>query len=74
MAIFKSILPKELMFSLRYSQSPQDIKPFNTPQAVVFLDRDGTLHSDTGYLYQWADVEWVPNLIEALFFDSKKRL
>ena len=33
---------------------------------AVFLDRDGTLNREKGYLYRWADWEWLPGAIEAL--------
>ena len=33
---------------------------------AVFLDRDGTLNRDKGYVYRWADWEWLPGAPEAL--------
>jgi D-glycero-D-manno-heptose 1,7-bisphosphate phosphatase len=33
---------------------------------AVFLDRDGTLNRDKGYVYIWEDWEWLPGAPEAL--------
>ena len=33
---------------------------------AVFLDRDGTLNRDKGYVHLWADWEWLPGAKEAL--------
>ncbi|MDR2724936.1 MAG: HAD family hydrolase [Candidatus Adiutrix sp.] len=33
---------------------------------AVFLDRDGTLNQDKGYVHLWADWEWLPGAPEAL--------
>ncbi|MDR2935489.1 MAG: HAD family hydrolase [Candidatus Adiutrix sp.] len=33
---------------------------------AVFLDRDGTLNRDKGYVHLWADWEWLPGAPEAL--------
>jgi D-glycero-D-manno-heptose 1,7-bisphosphate phosphatase len=38
----------------------------NSLKAAVFLDRDGTLNVDKGYLYLWEDWEWLPGAMEAL--------
>jgi alpha-1,3-rhamnosyl/mannosyltransferase len=35
-------------------------------QAAVFLDRDGTLNVDKGYVHRWEDWEWLPGVPEAL--------
>ncbi|KXS56164.1 MAG: hypothetical protein AMR96_04180 [Candidatus Adiutrix intracellularis] len=34
--------------------------------AAVFLDRDGTMSLDLGYLYLWDDWQWLPGAPEAL--------
>jgi D-glycero-D-manno-heptose 1,7-bisphosphate phosphatase len=36
------------------------------PCPAVFLDRDGTLNFDKGYVHKWADWEWLPGAPEAL--------
>lgn len=33
---------------------------------AVFLDRDGTLNEDTGYVYRVADFRWLPGAINAV--------
>ena len=33
---------------------------------AVFLDRDGTLNVDKGYVYRWEDWEWIPGAVEAI--------
>jgi D-glycero-D-manno-heptose 1,7-bisphosphate phosphatase len=32
----------------------------------VFLDRDGVINKDLGYVHKWADFEFLPGVIEAL--------
>jgi D-glycero-D-manno-heptose 1,7-bisphosphate phosphatase len=36
------------------------------PQPAVFLDRDGTLNRDTGYIYRVADFHWLPGAVNAV--------
>jgi D-glycero-D-manno-heptose 1,7-bisphosphate phosphatase len=36
------------------------------PGSAVFLDRDGTLNLETGYLHDWADWRWFPGAPRAL--------
>lgn len=36
------------------------------PRNVIFLDRDGTLNVDHGYVYRIADFVWLPKAIEAV--------
>ncbi|NVK33301.1 MAG: D-glycero-beta-D-manno-heptose 1,7-bisphosphate 7-phosphatase [Rhodobacteraceae bacterium] len=36
------------------------------PRAAVFLDRDGTVNVDKGYVHKIADWEWIPGAIEAI--------
>ncbi|MDR1577263.1 MAG: D-glycero-beta-D-manno-heptose 1,7-bisphosphate 7-phosphatase [Deltaproteobacteria bacterium] len=33
---------------------------------AVFLDRDGVLNEDRGYVWRWADWRWLPDVVEAL--------
>jgi D-glycero-D-manno-heptose 1,7-bisphosphate phosphatase len=35
-------------------------------QPAVFLDRDGTLNHDTGYVYRSADFRWLPGAMNAI--------
>ncbi len=36
------------------------------PRRAVFLDRDGTLNADLGYVYRKEDWRWLPGVLEAL--------
>jgi D-glycero-D-manno-heptose 1,7-bisphosphate phosphatase len=36
------------------------------PRPAVFLDRDGTLNHDTGYVYRIADFRWLPGAVSAV--------
>jgi D-glycero-D-manno-heptose 1,7-bisphosphate phosphatase len=40
--------------------------PALCPQPAVFLDRDGTLNHDTGYVYRIADFRWLPGVVNAI--------
>ena len=33
---------------------------------AIFLDRDGTLNKDTGYVHRKEDWHWLPGVVEAL--------
>lgn len=35
-------------------------------RAAAFLDRDGVINIDHGYLYRWQDFEFVPGAVEAM--------
>ena len=35
-------------------------------QAAVFLDRDGVINNDTGYVSQWSEFVFLPGAIEAM--------
>jgi D,D-heptose 1,7-bisphosphate phosphatase len=35
-------------------------RPADRPRPAVFLDRDGTLNEDTGFVYRAADFRWFP--------------
>jgi D-glycero-D-manno-heptose 1,7-bisphosphate phosphatase len=40
--------------------------PALRPRPAVFLDRDGTLNHDTGYVYRTADFRWLPGAVNAV--------
>lgn len=47
------------------AQSGKSIaKPVLRP--AVFLDRDGTLNEDTGYVHRWQDFRWLPGAKAAI--------
>lgn len=35
-------------------------------QKAAFLDRDGVINLDRGYLFRWQDCEWVPGALEGM--------
>ena len=37
-----------------------------TLRPAVFLDRDGTLNEDTGYVHRWEDFRWLPGATAAI--------
>lgn len=41
-------------------------------QKAVFLDRDGTINKDTGYVHKKADLEFLPGAVEGLLNFQKK--
>lgn len=42
--------------------------------ACIFLDRDGTINVDKGYVYRWSDFEMIPGSLEALQILTKKNI
>ena len=38
----------------------------NRPSPAVFLDRDGTLNEDLGYVHRWEDFRWLPGAKAAI--------
>jgi D-glycero-D-manno-heptose 1,7-bisphosphate phosphatase len=38
----------------------------SVPRPAVFLDRDGTLNADTGYVHRWEDFRWLPGAKAAI--------
>ncbi len=43
-----------------------------TLRPAIFLDRDGTLNEDSGYLYEIKAWRWLPGAVEALAMFAKK--
>ncbi len=41
-------------------------KALETPNAAVFIDRDGTVNVEKNYLHRIEDWEWIPGVIEAI--------
>lgn len=48
-----------------YAQAA-DLIAVNRNKPALFLDRDGVLNVDRGYVFRPADLEWVPGAIEAV--------
>jgi D-sedoheptulose 7-phosphate isomerase len=47
-------------------------KLFPSKRKAIFLDRDGTIHEDKGYIYKIEDLKLMPNVIPALKLLQKK--
>ena len=47
----------------RYSQTVPET-PLSRP--ALFLDRDGVLNEDHGYVYRWEDFRWIPGARDAV--------
>lgn len=43
---------------------PASADPLQRP--ALFLDRDGVLNEDLGYVYRWEDFRWIPGAMEAI--------
>ena len=46
---------------------------FKKIDKAVFLDRDGTINKDVGYLYKQIDVQWIDGAIESIKLLKKKQ-
>lgn len=42
------------------------IRPDTLQNRAIFLDRDGTLNVEKGYLHSWAEWEWLPGVQKGL--------
>jgi D-glycero-D-manno-heptose 1,7-bisphosphate phosphatase len=43
-----------------------DISPAPRLRPALFLDRDGVLNEDQGYVYRWEDFRWIPGARETV--------
>jgi D-glycero-D-manno-heptose 1,7-bisphosphate phosphatase len=50
----------------RYSSAVPEPSPTPALRPALFLDRDGVLNEDEGYVYRWADFRWIPGAREAV--------
>src|SRR5690349_19334444 len=46
--------------------------PGGTPRPIAFLDRDGVVNADKGYVHSIENFEWMPGAIEAIKFLNEK--
>jgi D-glycero-D-manno-heptose 1,7-bisphosphate phosphatase len=54
------------MWSRSKQTSPAGDGPELRRRPAVFLDRDGTLNHDSGYVYRVADFHWLPGAVNAV--------
>ena len=52
--------------SPRYSAAVPDTASARTLRPALFLDRDGVLNEDEGYVYRWEDFRWIAGAREAV--------
>ena len=50
----------------RYSRAVPEPLPASPLRPALFLDRDGVLNEDQGYVHRWADFRWIPGAREAV--------
>jgi D-glycero-D-manno-heptose 1,7-bisphosphate phosphatase len=43
-----------------YSRSVPEVASANPLRPALFLDRDGVLNEDQGYVHRWEDFRWIP--------------
>jgi D-glycero-D-manno-heptose 1,7-bisphosphate phosphatase len=43
-----------------------EIVPAGPPKPALFLDRDGVLNEDRGYVHRWEDFRWIPGAKDAV--------
>jgi D-glycero-D-manno-heptose 1,7-bisphosphate phosphatase len=49
-----------------FASPPEQFQRETALVKAIFLDRDGTLNKETGYLHNWTDWRWLPGVPEAL--------
>lgn len=66
MARYESLSPdpRDAARAWRYSATVS--APDQPPRPALFLDRDGVLNEDPGYVYRWEDFVWIPGAREAI--------
>ena len=50
----------------RYSLAVPETPPASPLRPALFLDRDGVLNEDQGYVHRWTDFRWIPGAREAV--------
>ncbi|MEM9178751.1 MAG: HAD family hydrolase [Pseudomonadota bacterium] len=50
-----------------------ELRATNCPNGALFLDRDGVLNVDKGYVYRWRDFEWVSGAPETIRLFNEAR-
>ena len=48
-------------------------KKYNTKRPAVFLDRDGTINYDYGYVHQFSNFKFRPHVIKGLKYLAKRK-
>ena len=48
-------------------------KKYNTRRPAVFLDRDGTINYDYGYVHQFSNFKFKPHVIKGLKYLAKRK-
>ena len=48
-------------------------KKYNTKRAAVFLDRDGTINYDYGYVHYFSNFKFRPHVIKGLKYLTRYR-
>lgn len=54
------------MAASRYTPRVPASFPDSTLRPALFLDRDGVLNEDMGYVHRWEDFHWIPGAREAV--------
>jgi D-glycero-D-manno-heptose 1,7-bisphosphate phosphatase len=62
LAFLKS--PRHILPS--YSAAVPETPSSKPPRPALFLDRDGVLNEDHGYVYRWEDFRWIPGAREVV--------